>query len=233
MAKLFGKKHDPEAPEETAQDLNTAGEAEDAAAQEAEDTEEEETREDFGTWLYGWLQAMASAVLLVVLLFTFFVRMIGVDGHSMLQTLQDGDRLLILNNIWDSDYHYGDIVVLRKPTFLTEPIVKRVIATEGQEVDIDFDHGNVYVDGELLVEDYINEPPFTAEGMEFPLTVPEGSIFVMGDNRNGSSDSRHDRLGTVDTRYVLGRAVFLLAPGPDYETGALDFSRIGFIERLS
>ena len=113
--------------------------------------------------------------------------------------------------------------------FDDDPIVKRVIAVEGQTVDIDFAEGIVYVDGEALEEDYIREPTYTAEGTEFPLTVPEGSIFVMGDNRNGSSDSRDYRLGTVDTRYVIGKAAFLIFPGPDYETEKRDFKRIGVI----
>ena len=115
---------------------------------------------------------------------------------------------------------------------MTEPIVKRVIATEGQTVDIDFASGSVYVDGELLEEDYINEPTYVEEGTEFPLTVPGGSIFVMGDNRNHSSDSRSSDLGTVDTRYVIGRAVFLLFPGADETTGERDFGRIGGIDRI-
>ena len=170
---------------------------------------------------------LEPAVLAVVLLFTFVIRLIGVDGHSMVPTLQDGDRLLVLNAMLDNDYEYGDIVVLRKDTFLEEPIVKRVIATEGQTVDIDFVSGAVYVDGELLEEDYINEPTYVEEGTEFPLTVPEGSIFVMGDNRNHSSDSRSSDLGTVDTRYVIGKAVFLLFPGADEATGQRDFGRIG------
>ncbi len=85
------------------------------------------------------------------------------------------------------------------------------------------------MDGEALKEDYVREPTYTAEGTEFPLTVPEGSIFVMGDNRNGSSDSRDYRLGTVDTRYVIGKAAFLIFPGPDYETEKRDFKRIGVI----
>ena len=88
------------------------------------------------------------------------------------------------------------------------------------------------VDGELLEEDYINEPTYVEEGTEFPLTVPEGSIFVMGDNRNHSSDSRSSDLGTVDTRYVIGRAVFLLFPGADEATGQRDFGRIGGIDRI-
>ena len=190
-------------------------------------------KKEEGRDLYEWVQALVCSVLAVVLLFTFVVRLIGVDGHSMVPTLQDGDRLLVLNSLWDDGYQYGDIVVLRKDTFMEEPIVKRVIATEGQTVDIDFAAGDVYVDGELLEEDYINEPTYVEEGTEFPLTVPEGSIFVMGDNRNHSSDSRSSDLGTVDTRYVIGRAVFLLFPGADEGTAERDFSRIGLIEGIA
>ena len=191
-----------------------------------QETQEASPENEEGRDLYEWAQALVCSVLAVVLLFTFVIRLIGVDGHSMVPTLQDGDRLLVLNAMLDSDYQYGDIVVLRKDTFLEEPIVKRVIATEGQTVDIDFVSGAVYVDGELLEEDYINEPTYVEEGTEFPLTVPEGSIFVMGDNRNHSSDSRSSDLGTVDTRYVIGKAVFLLFPGADEATGQRDFGRI-------
>ena len=189
-----------------------------------QETQEVSPEKEEGRDLYEWAQALVCSVLAVVLLFTFVFR---VDGHSMVPTLQDGDRLLVLNAMLDNDYEYGDIVVLRKDTFLEEPIVKRVIATEGQTVDIDFVSGAVYVDGELLEEDYINEPTYVEEGTEFPLTVPEGSIFVMGDNRNHSSDSRSSDLGTVDTRYVIGKAVFLLFPGADEATGQRDFGRIG------
>ena len=202
--------------------------AQEAQQQEGQDAASQKKEE--GRDLYEWVQALVCSVLAVVLLFTFVVRLIGVDGHSMVPTLQDGDRLLVLNSLWDDDYQYGDIVVLRKDTFMEEPIVKRVIATEGQTVDIDFAAGNVYVDGELLEEDYINEPTYVEEGTEFPLTVPEGSIFVMGDNRNHSSDSRSSDLGTVDTRYVIGKEVFLLFPGADEGTARRDFGRIGPIE---
>ena len=178
---------------------------------------------------YEWVQALVCSVLAVVVIFTFVIRLIGVDGHSMVPTLQDGDRLLVLTAPWCGDYQYGDVVVLREQTFLDEPIVKRVIATEGQTVDIDFVTGSVYVDGELIQEDYINEPTYTEEGTVFPLTVPEGSIFVMGDNRNHSNDSRDARLGTVDVRCVIGQAVVLAFPGPDEATGQRDFGRVGLM----
>ena len=192
--------------------------------------QEQEKQTAKGRDLYEWVQSLVGSVLVVVAIFTFVIRMMGVDGHSMLNTLQHGDRLLVVNSLLYHDYKYGDIVILRKDgVFDDDPIVKRVIAVEGQTVDIDFTEGIVYVDGEALEEDYIREPTYTAEGTEFPLTVPEGSIFVMGDNRNGSSDSRDYRLGTVDTRYVIGKAAFLIFPGPDYETEKRDFKRIGVI----
>ena len=185
-----------------------------------------------GRDLYEWVQALVCSVLAVVLLFTFVIRLIGVDGSSMEPTLKHGDRLLVLNSLLYDDYKYGDVVVLRKDTFLQEPVVKRVIATENQTVDIDFDSGEVYVDDVLLEEDYINDLTYTDEGTVFPLTVPEGSIFVMGDNRNHSTDSRDYRLGTVDTRYVIGKAVLLVVPGTGEKSYVekRDFGRIGGVK---
>ena len=188
-----------------------------------------EPKEEKGREAYEWVQALVCSVLAVVVLFAFGVRLIGVDGHSMVPTLQHGDRLLVLNSKLCGGYEPGDIVVLRKESFLPTPIVKRVVAVEGQVVDIDFSSGTVFVDGQRLHEDYINEQTFKNDGTAFPLTVPEGSVFVMGDNRNHSNDSRDVRLGTVDTRYIIGRAVFLAFPGPDAGTGERDYGRIGGI----
>ncbi len=182
-----------------------------------------------GRELYEWTQTLIGSMLTVVVVFTFVIRLIGVDGHSMVPTLQHGDRLLVLNAMLCGEYQRGDIVVLRKESFMEEPIVKRVIATEGQVVDIDFTSGSVFVDGVQLHEGYINELTYKNDGTEFPLRVPEGSIFVMGDNRNHSNDSRDAHLGTVDVRYVIGRAVFLIFPGPDVSTGQREFKRIGGI----
>ncbi len=196
-------------------------------AMDKQEHEEQEEKAVKGRDLYEWVQALVCSVLAVVVLFTFVIRLIGVDGHSMVPTLQHGDRLLVLNSMLYDDYRQGDVVVLRKDTFMEEPIVKRVIATAGQTVDIDFVSGTVYVDGAALEEPYINERTYLEEGTEFPLTVPDGAIFVMGDNRNHSDDSRNDRLGTVDTRYVIGKVVFLLFPGPDETTEKRDWGRIG------
>lgn len=165
--------------------------------------EEKKSRE-----AYEWVQALVCSVLAVVLLFTFGARLIGVDGHSMVPTLQDGDRLLVLNSMLCGGYEPGNIVVLRKESFLPTPIVKRVIATAGQAVDIDFGSGVVYVDGRRLHEDYINELTFTAEGTEFPLTVPEGCVFVMGDNRNHSNDSRYWNNTFVPREDIHAKAIF-------------------------
>lgn len=180
-----------------------------------------------GSELYDWLRSCVSAVLIIVLMFTFSVRMMGVQGPSMRQTLQQGDRLLVINAPLAGEYRHGDVVIARKDTFSDDPIVKRVIAVGGQTVDIDFGSGTVYVDGVALEEDYINDRTYTDEGTSFPLTVPEGSVFIMGDNRNMSTDSREPRIGTVDTRYLIGKAVFILFPGPDSVTEKRDFSRIG------
>ncbi|MCI2057019.1 MAG: signal peptidase I [Oscillibacter sp.] len=192
------------------------------------DSDESSALENRSGW-YEWVQALVCAVLAVVLVFTFAVRIMRVDGPSMRETLQDRDLMLVVNSELNHSFERGDVVVLRKESFLNDPIVKRVIATAGQTVDIDFSTGSVFVDGELLEEDYIRELTYLSEGTQFPLTVPEGCVFVMGDNRNDSDDSRDDRLGVVDLRYVIGQAEFVVFPGQTADTGSRDFSRIGSI----
>lgn len=182
-----------------------------------------------GRETYEWVRSLVSAVLTITLIFTFVIRMMGVVGHSMVPTLQEGDRLLVLSNWLCGDFAYGDIVVAYKESFDNEPIIKRVIATEGQTVDIDFTLGRVFVDGVPLSEDYINDLTYYSEGTEFPLTLGEGELFLMGDNRNRSSDSRNSHLGAVDERLVIGKAVFLVFPGKDSLTDKRDFSRIGLV----
>lgn len=184
-----------------------------------------------GREAYEWVQTLVCSVLAVVLVFTFAVRGFRVDGQSMRETLQDGDMLLILNDHLCAGYQPGNIVVLRKAGFRDgKPLVKRVIALAGQTVDIDFEAGIVYVDGEALEEDYIREPTWTPEGLDFPVTVPEGHIFVLGDNRNNSSDSRHRDLGPIDLRMVIGKAVFLAVPGVTKDLDAREWSRVGLLQ---
>ena len=202
----------------------------------SEQPQEEIVEKIPGRDVYETVSSLVSALLVVVLVFTFLVRLMGVSGPSMIPTLQDGDRLLVVNSlVWSLGYEpkQGDIVVLNKTTVEHlggVAIVKRVIATAGQTVDIDFNLGQVYVDGELLDEDYINDYTYREEGTVFPLTVPEGEVFLMGDNRNHSNDSRDSSLGTVDTRLLIGKAVFLVFPGRDYLTEQREFGRIGLLQ---
>ncbi|MGE4549141.1 MAG: signal peptidase I [Intestinibacillus sp.] len=162
---------------------------------------------------FEWGEALVISLTVIVLVFTFVVRLIGVEGTSMVPTLQDSDKVILLNNLLYHDPQKGDIVVLAKEGFFNgNPIVKRVIATEGDTVDIDFAEGKVYINGELQDEPYINEATHEQLDMAFPQTVPKGCIIVMGDNRNRSTDSRDTRLGMVDTRYVLGHVLARVLP---------------------
>ena len=183
-----------------------------------EETEEEQPRRP-GADLYEWLQMFLGCVVAAVVLFNCVARLARVDGDSMNNTLQDGEIMLI----WDLGYtpKQGDIVVLNKTSVLlpgwTEPraIVKRVIAVGGQTVDIDYAAGLVYVDGRPLDEPYLPEEMYLPAGPGMQQThweIPEGSVFVMGDNRNHSTDSRDIQLGPIDTDYILGKAVLALWP---------------------
>ena len=165
----------------------------------------------------------------VLLLFSLVFRVITVSGSSIYDTLIHGDCVLLLGNVLYRQPEYGDIIVASKDSFEEgEPIIKRVIATEGQVVDIDFDAGIVYVDGVALTEDYTYTPTTVQEGMTFPLVVDEGCIFVMGDNRNNSKDSRSPQIGLVDLREVIGRAIFLVIPAED-SNGERQIDRIGVL----
>ena len=161
---------------------------------------------------YDWLESLVTAIVVCILIFTFLFRIVNVDGSSMVPTLRDRDKLIITRMFGLVDYEYGDIVVLTKRSFGETSIVKRVIATEGQTIDIDFDRGVVYVDGEALDEPYIAEPTERRLNFVGPVTVPEGCVFCMGDNRNASTDSRSDRIGMIDTRCILGKLVLRIWP---------------------
>ena len=164
---------------------------------------------------YDWLQMLTFVLVGVVLVFTFLGMVIGVSGTSMYPTLHHQD-IMVIQRVGYTPAQ-GDVVVLRKDSFLEEAIVKRVIAVAGQEVEIDYDANTVYVDGVALDEPYINQEDedvmVERSGMVYrEFTVPKGCIFVMGDNRNGSTDSRYAELGMVDTGYVLGRALCVAFP---------------------
>ena len=193
---------------------------------------QEVTQSDSGSFentIYDWARCLVSAVAGVVLLFVFVLRLIGVSGGSMQNTLYTGDRLLMLNSIF-CNFEQGDIVVINAYNAqLDETIIKRIIAVGGQTIDIDFSTGIVFVDGEALEEDYVKELTFTTGGTQFPLTLAEDEVFVMGDNRNASTDSRSTLLGAVKKDYIQGEAFFLLIPGKTEGTDKMDWSRFGFI----
>lgn len=192
--------------------------------------EQENQTNKFSGWqgLLECIKDVCYMLTVVVLLFTFCVRFVVVSGESMYNTLYDGDYLLLIESSLCGDFEQGDIVVAALDRFRDgAPIVKRVIATEHQTVDIDFDAGIVYVDGVALEEEYTFTPTNLSEGTQFPLVVEQGCLFLMGDNRNDSRDSRDSIIGQVDEREILGRAVFLLFPGTNHGMHAPDYSRIG------
>ena len=160
--------------------------------------------------VFDWLQSIVFAIIACVLLFMFVARVVTVDGGSMNPTLLHGDRLIVSN--LSKNYEQGDVVVFVATEFMDAPLVKRIIATEGQLVEINFDKGIVKVDEQVMYEPYIAELTVDAQDYDGPIEVPEGCVFVMGDNRNRSTDSRTDEIGCVDTRYILGKAYFVMFP---------------------
>ena len=194
----------------------------------------EQERAGEGTWkksIVSYLHDLIYMLMVILLVFLLFFRVIVVSGDSMYSTLLDGDYLLLLGNLFYQEPEHGDIVVISKQSFDNgKPIVKRVIATEGQLVDIDFENGVVYVDNVPLDEPYINSLTKLNEGTRFPLIVEENCIFVLGDNRGVSRDSRDPVIGQVDRREVLGKALFLMIPGTSHGDLPQDPARIGVIK---
>lgn len=182
----------------------------DGARENGREKKKKKKKEPEKTDAFDWVQCVVTALLVCILLFVFAGRIVNVIGPSMESTLFEGDRLIITRLFYTP--RQGDIVVLRTSAFKDEAIIKRIIAVGGQTVDIDFDKGIVYVDGEALDEDYINEPTLRPLDFDDEITVPEGSVFVLGDNRNKSNDSRDERIGCVDTRCILGRAIWRVTP---------------------
>ncbi len=171
--------------------------------------------------IFDWCKSFLFSLTAVIFIFTLLFRGVTVNGGSMLPTLENGEYLII------SDLLYrpkgGDIVVVQAPHYKngTEPLIKRIIATEGQEVKINFNTWEVWVDGEKLEENYIFYEPDTTmliedmdpdENGEVSFTVKENSVFLMGDHRNDSLDSRSDTVGQIDERYIMGRVIVRVTP---------------------
>ena len=167
-----------------------------------------------GQGMLEWYEALISAALVLVLVFSFVFRIIQVDGSSMVPTLTNGDKLIV----WGAGYtpERGDVVIVDSYTTYGKPLVKRVIAKGGDTISIDYETGTVTVNGEVLQEDYIAEPTYLGYDVEFPCTVPEGTVFVMGDNRNQSLDSRSSYIGCIDEQDILGKVLVCFLPFADF-----------------
>ena len=187
-------------------------------------SENEKKKTSFVEELIDWIETLFFSFLTVVLLFTFVFRTSEVIGPSMYPTFvgrddttgQTGDMLIYLSCV--NNYKNGDVVVVDSIAF-NEPIIKRVIAVPGQTISVDYENGVVYVDGVALDEPYTASPTNNREDFNGPLTVPEGYVFVMGDNRNNSTDSRSNLVGLIREEYVMGRALFRVKPFGQFKIG--------------
>ncbi|MCD7860236.1 MAG: signal peptidase I, partial [Firmicutes bacterium] len=220
--------HDEQQPEPTAPEPPEPTAPEPPSEQKGKAPKEPWQKAALG-YLHDFVFLLAGIVVVFLLLF----RVVVVSGTSMNDTLYNGDYLLLVGNLFYTDPQPGDIIVASKQSFENgTPIVKRVIATENQVVDIDFEAGIVYVDGVALDEPYVKELTYLQEGQSFPQVVQPGCVFVMGDNRNDSRDSRSTQIGQIDTREILGKVVFLFFPGTNTAADPRDwdFSRIGLVD---
>ena len=166
------------------------------------DKSERTLREKLIISFYENFSMFAVGVVAVMLIFSFGFRVSGIEGTSMLPTLEDGDRVVL--TAFDGKPERGQVVIITQPNAFGKPVVKRIIATENQTVHIDFTEGRVFVDGEELYEPYINNLTIVGDDVNFPVTVPEGHVFVLGDNRQGSTDSRSTKIGFINENYIMG-----------------------------
>ena len=205
------------------------------------ENEEPKKKSSFLCDIYSLLHDLVYILAGITLVFVFCVRLVGVSGASMMPTLHDGDYLALQSNVIMGDLEFGDIIVARELTFNQgEPIIKRVIATEGQYVEIREDENGiirVYVDDVRVDDSFILEEMDASffdsdndgDSSKFSATVSKNCIFVLGDNRNNSADSRFHEIGEINIDQVMGKVLFLALPGAD-ESGNRDYSRIGAVD---
>ncbi len=158
--------------------------------------------------VYEFASILVMSLIAICVIFTFFFKISTVVGESMENTLLNGDTVII--NAIEKDVEYGDVVVISQPNMYSKVLIKRVIAVGGQTVEFDRYSSKVLVDGKEIDEPYIKEAMRFTYLMHNTYTVPEGKIFVLGDNRNRSADSRDPNVGFVDERYVLGKVLYRL-----------------------
>ena len=159
---------------------------------------------------YDFIESIFSAILILTIVILFLCRIIVVEGDSMLNTLHGQEKIIISNFMYSPEK--GDIVVTDVNNGYNKPLIKRVIAVGGDTIKIDFENGEVYLNGNLLNEDYIMEPMNTSPADALEITVPEGYVFLMGDNRNNSLDSRSEEIGVINEKDILGKAIFRVSP---------------------
>lgn len=182
---------------------------------EAENEKEKEPQEDYAPsktadFLYDWVRAMLASICVVVLLLTFCFRLVTIDGDSMNNTLINADKVIL------TTFNYkpknGDIVAISHGGSLNKTIIKRIIATEGQTISFDFDKAQVIVDGVIIDEPYIKDPTTQVSNWDIPSFIPEGYVFVMGDNRAISLDSRNSAVGLIPADDIIGKAQVVVVP---------------------
>lgn len=162
--------------------------------------------------IFEVFEAVIAALVVITILFTFAFRVVNVDGSSMKPTLHNNDKIVVSTVGYEPQR--GDVVVISENTGMNEPLVKRIVAVGGDTVDINFTTGVVTVNG--TEEDYTQELTTQQFDIAFPITVPEGTVFVLGDNRGNSLDSRSTRVGCVDERLIVGKVLFRFFPIGDW-----------------